>query len=241
MAALEVLALNTSTPRIEAPQAGDTYTMPRPFAVQGITVGLGGSAVVNNLALGLNALFSNTTGSFNTAVGRTALLSNTTGANSVAVGSGALSANTTGASNTAVGQAALTFNTTGFSNVAVGHQTLQGTLGSSNTAVGAGALVANTTGANNVAIGAQADAARTAGDANIVIGFDIDADSPTGSNQINIGGVYFHDRLLYTERADPAAPAANQAVVYARDNGGGKTQLCVRFATGAVQVLATQP
>jgi hypothetical protein len=41
--------------------------------------------------------------------------------------------------------------------------------------------------------------------------------------------------------ADPAAPAANNGVVYLRDNGAGKTQLCVRFATGAVQVIATQP
>ena len=25
------------------------------------------------------------------------------------------------------------------------------------------------------------------------------------------------------------------------DNGAGKTQVCVRFATGAVQVIATEP
>lgn len=41
--------------------------------------------------------------------------------------------------------------------------------------------------------------------------------------------------------ADPAAPAANAGRMYYRDNGSGKTQLCVRFATGAVQVLATEP
>ena len=40
---------------------------------------------------------------------------------------------------------------------------------------------------------------------------------------------------------DPAAPAANHALVYTKDNGAGKTQLCVRFATGAIQVVATQP
>lgn len=225
MAALEVLALNTSTPRIEAPQAGDTYTMPRAVAIQGVTVGLGGSAVSTNTAVGAAALAANTTGAFNTVIGAAALDANTTGSVNAAVGSSALGANTTGGFNTAVGANALLGSTTGDSNVAVGNGALQG----------------NLTGSNNVAIGAQADAARTAGTANIVIGYDIDADSTTGSNQINIGGVYFHDRLLYTERADPAAPAANQAVVYARDDGGGKTQLCVRFATGAVQVLATEP
>lgn len=45
-----------------------------------------------------------------------------------------------------------------------------------------------------------------------------------------------------TEAAsDPAAPAANGYRLYSRDNGAGKTQLCVRFSSGAVQVLATQP
>ena len=40
---------------------------------------------------------------------------------------------------------------------------------------------------------------------------------------------------------EPAAPATGRARVFARDNGSGKTQLCVRFATGATQVLATEP
>jgi hypothetical protein len=43
------------------------------------------------------------------------------------------------------------------------------------------------------------------------------------------------------EISDPAAPAANTGRVYFRDNGAGKTQLCVRFPTGAVQVIATEP
>jgi hypothetical protein len=44
-----------------------------------------------------------------------------------------------------------------------------------------------------------------------------------------------------TEIADPAAPPSNSGRLFARDNGAGKTQLCVRFPTGAVQVLATEP
>lgn len=111
-----------------------------------------------------------------------------------------------------------------------------------NTIVGYQAGSANPmSGDYNCLFGWRAGDALTTGNNNIVIGKDQDVDSSTASNQINIGGIYFHDRLLYTERADPAAPAANQAVVYARDNGSGKTQLCVRFSSGAVQVLATQP
>ena len=43
------------------------------------------------------------------------------------------------------------------------------------------------------------------------------------------------------EIADPAAPAANRSRLYTKDNGSGKTQLVVRFPTGAVQVIATEP
>lgn len=47
--------------------------------------------------------------------------------------------------------------------------------------------------------------------------------------------------IPFTEISDPAAPAANEARLYARDNGAGKTQLVVVFNTGAVQVIATEP
>ncbi len=50
----------------------------------------------------------------------------------------------------------------------------------------------------------------------------------------------FSDGLVLAERSAPAAPAAGEAILYARD-GGGKTELCVRFHTGAVQVVATEP
>jgi len=39
----------------------------------------------------------------------------------------------------------------------------------------------------------------------------------------------------------PSAPSANKSRIYTEDNGSGKTQLVVRFPTGAVQVLATEP
>lgn len=49
------------------------------------------------------------------------------------------------------------------------------------------------------------------------------------------------DFLYGLEQANPAAPPANVGVLYFRDNGAGKTQLAVRFPTGAVQVIATEP
>lgn len=53
--------------------------------------------------------------------------------------------------------------------------------------------------------------------------------------------VQIHNVIQMQERADPAAPVADGMRLYARDNGAGKTQLCVRFNTGAIAVLATQP
>lgn len=44
-----------------------------------------------------------------------------------------------------------------------------------------------------------------------------------------------------TEISEPAAPATDHGRLYFRDNGSGKSQLVVRFPTGAIQVLATEP
>jgi hypothetical protein len=43
------------------------------------------------------------------------------------------------------------------------------------------------------------------------------------------------------EIADPAAPDATAARLFAGDNGFGKTQLCVQFASRGVQMIATEP
>jgi hypothetical protein len=40
---------------------------------------------------------------------------------------------------------------------------------------------------------------------------------------------------------DPPAPGPDRVRLFARDNGAGKTQLCARFPTGAVQVISTEP
>jgi hypothetical protein len=66
----------------------------------------------------------------------------------------------------------------------------------------------------------------------------------TNAGLVNIdgsGNIYGSGFFAAPEIADPAAPATNTGRLYYRDNGSGKTQLCVRFATGAVQVLATEP
>jgi hypothetical protein len=60
----------------------------------------------DNTAVGSEALFSNTTGNFNSANGSMALYSNTTGSHNIASGAAALADNTTGSFNVAVGSQA---------------------------------------------------------------------------------------------------------------------------------------
>jgi hypothetical protein len=47
--------------------------------------------------------------------------------------------------------------------------------------------------------------------------------------------------IQLAESAEPALPTPDRAVLFLRDNGSGKTQLCVKYASGAVSVIHTQP
>lgn len=47
--------------------------------------------------------------------------------------------------------------------------------------------------------------------------------------------------FVFPEISAPSAPSANRGILYTKDNGSGKTQLAVRFATGAEQIIATEP
>jgi hypothetical protein len=195
-------------------------------------VGLGWRALVgnttggNNTAIGLQALGNNTTGSSNDAVGLQTLVNNTTGDFNVAVGSLSLNSSATASSNSALGREALRYFDTS-NNTAVGLQAARGSTtvanntGANLTAVGYQALFSNTSGANNIAIGFQAGDAITTGSTNLVIGYDIDVDSATNSNQINIADRYFHDRIRLLERAtDPAKPAEGNCIVWMSDGTG---------------------
>ena len=123
-----------------------------------------------NVAVGRQALYSNTTASNNTAVGYQAANSNTTGT-ITAVGALAGYANTTGTENTVVGNTGLRYNTTGNGGSALGTFALYAnTTGSSNTAVGRSALESNTTASNNTAVGYQAGYTNTTGPQNTFIG-----------------------------------------------------------------------
>ncbi len=142
-----------------------------------LTVGQGNGATASNTAIGVQTLYTNTSGWQNTANGYYALRSNTTSYNCTAVGyqalrdnitgiennacgSEALHSNTTGSGNTGNGALALISSTIGSENTATGHKSQYGsTTGSFNTSDGGYSLYTNTTGSNNTAIGYYADVA----------------------------------------------------------------------------------
>ena len=176
--------------------------------IQGIDVG-------PNVAVGQQALESNTVASANTAIGYQALqsfatgpadfeqfglstavgfqaLANATGAgfSNSALGYQALMNTTSGSGNTANGQRALFSNTTGANNAANGAQALYfNTTGDSNTANGINALIDNTTGSDNTAVGRSALAANTTGNNNTALGAFSGGGITTANNVIAIGHV----------------------------------------------------
>jgi hypothetical protein len=139
-----------------------------------------------NTAVGLNALYADTTGGRNTAMGVNALRFNLMGVSNTAVGvnalylnsanfntaigDSALYHNTSGGSNTATGYQALESNTTGYYNTAIGLQALQSNAGGANTATGTYALLNNSTGNLNTAIGYGAGLSATTGTGNVYVG-----------------------------------------------------------------------
>ena len=139
-----------------------------------------------NTAIGFFSQEGNRTGGFNTAVGAGALFANT-GDQNTAIGAGALLSNTSGIFNTANGESALFFNTSGGSNTAVGETALlQNTIGDNNTATGTNALQSNTEGARNTAIGVGA-LLRSTGNDNVGLGAGAGTLLTAGDKNIYIG------------------------------------------------------
>jgi hypothetical protein len=188
------IALGDSTLYYTSKQSGNVALGARAL----VNNGFGTSSTIfakNNSAIGSQALYANTTGSYNTAIGWQALLNNTTANSNVAIGPSALSSSTTGGVNIAIGRSCLQSNTTGSYNTGIGYATLSTlTTGSNNIAIGNTALVSLTTGSNNIAIGN-------------------DSDAINGDNQLNInnwitaieGKVAFPSTPIYTSDADADA------------------------------------
>ena len=143
--------------------------------------------VAEDTAIGYEALYKNTSGTYDTAVGSLSLNNNVSGGNNTAIGAYAMIMNDTGGNNTATGTDALAGNTSANNNTANGSYTLsENTTGSNNTAIGGAALSFNKTGNNNTASGANALQDNTA-DNNTATGFEALLNNTSGAENTASG------------------------------------------------------
>jgi hypothetical protein len=170
-----------------------------------------------DIAVGYEALGSDTYGLYDTASGAQALYNNTMGYYDTASGYQALYNNTTGYFNTASGAQALYSNTTASNNTASGYQALYYSTASNNTASGYQSLHYNTTGGNNTASGASALAGNTTGNNNTADGFDALRSNNTGSSNTASG----YEALYNATASDNTATGAQ--ALYADTTGSDNT------------------
>lgn len=161
-----------------------------------------------NTAIGISALFPDTTGARNTATGYHSMASNTTGSFNVSYGFNASAANMTGQSNVAIGYLTIENATSSSDNTVIGFQAgldisgATGLVGNNNTLFGAASGQGITTGGRNVFFGPSTIAASenqvTTGSNNISIGNDVAIASSTLSNQLDIGNEIYGTGLSGT-------------------------------------------
>ena len=138
-----------------------------------------------NVFVGYESGFSNTTGFRNTAIGMNSMRSNSIGYHNTSIGYGSMNNITGGYQNTSNGYLAMNTNTTGARNSVVGYQGLyKNTIGQGNTAVGWRALYNNTSGTYNTAIGFGTNSVGSIYSNSTGIGYNADN---TASNSVVVG------------------------------------------------------
>jgi hypothetical protein len=160
--------------------------------INGVMVGKGSNSVSTNLGVGVNPLYSNTSGSENTAIGYFAMYSTTSAIRNTALGNNALYSNLTGASNVAIGVGSLYSNIDGRYNSSVGYNSMQFMRGEYNSALGRDSMrgsltAANNTGQYNTAVGYESMLVFTSGERNTSIGFGTGGSLTTGSRNTFVG------------------------------------------------------
>lgn len=182
----------TATPMYSIAIGPGAYATTRAAGVNknyGLAIGynaLSQATVGFNIAIGANAMKSQTTGIWNTVVGDSSLQNSTTGQENTVFGYGSLGALTTGAENVVVGGEAAVRNITGRYNTAMGTYSLYYNQSATNTvAIGysAGGGLANHYNQGGVYLGSQAgNSVGNNSDYNTLIGYQAGYDIATGGS-----------------------------------------------------------
>jgi Chaperone of endosialidase len=182
------IGVATTTPAVQLDVSGRINVSKNYSIGQAVVLAIPLSAL--NLAVGYQALLSDTTGEGDTATGLGALQFNTTGSGNTATGDDALNVTTTGSYNTANGYLAIGHSKAGDGNTAAGSFSLLNTTGAYNVATGYGAMGGNTSGGYNTASGPYALDNNTTGYDNIAIGYYAANNVSGGSNyNIHVGNM----------------------------------------------------
>lgn len=228
--AVKTEALNTAVGyQSQADGGGNSNTVVGAVAQQSLTT------ATTTTGVGYGVQQDLTTGNNNTAVGALAQTNLTTGATNSGFGNNAQRDLTTGGSNTAVGGSAqwapagVTANATTTASFQTSVGALSGLGGTTQrdyiTTVG---YSATSDAAGGTALGAFAEADHTN---SVALGYNVQT---TAAQQVAIEDRHIEGVEL---AADPANGAANSWRLYAKDDGGGKTQLYVRFGSGAAVAI----
>ncbi len=170
----------------------------------------------NNTASGVASLQNNTSGNANTAFGELSLFTNTTADSNTAIGWQALRSNSTGSFNTSNGTAALWKNTTGRYNTANGYNALKlNTTGNYNTAIGAKSLYSNEVGQYNTAIGNNSLNHNKAS-RNTAIG-----NNSLTSNTMGTNNTAFGDEALKNNLDGDGNVGLGKSALFTNNSGGG--------------------
>jgi hypothetical protein len=163
---------------------------------QAVTPAPDGGYPGHNTAEGTNALFSRTTGNWDSAFGDSALFHDTTGTANTALGYNAMFNNIDGNGNTGNGTFTLFSNTHGDGNTALGNSALYlNQTGNSNTAMGANALHNNVGGSFNIGVG-QGTLANNTADGNVAMGFRALSANTTGNENTAVGLQALLDNII---------------------------------------------
>lgn len=147
----------------------------------------GADDISNNVAVGVNALYSIEVDNA-VAVGYQALRNITTGERNVGIGMEAIFRNTTGSSNTVVGHRAMRQNLAGSNNVVIGNNSFrEASEGNRNISIGHYAMRNMGSGNDNIVIGTNAMANSVSGNEIVAIGNFVLQNSDDNSNKVAIG------------------------------------------------------
>lgn len=69
--------------------------------------------------------------------------------------------------------------------------------------------------------------------------FELGADGNRRISLVALSASHYMD--IFSSATDPSAPTGSWARIFCRTNGSGKEEFCVRFNTGAIQVIKTEP